>query len=92
MHALTVLFASLSLLTGLVAAQGIPGGDLCCGDPLNDPKSICPGASFCCDGNSDADVGTGCDKNKDFPIGRSFSGFGTGSCTSGHSNGTVVCA
>ncbi|KAK1566375.1 uncharacterized protein LY79DRAFT_572211 [Colletotrichum navitas] len=91
MHALTIFFASLSLLAGLAATQGIPGGDLCCGNPIDDPNKSCPGTTFCCDTGSNANIGRGCDDNKDFPVGRSFSGFGVGSCKSGGSTGTVVC-
>ncbi|WDK22431.1 hypothetical protein CGRA01v4_13721 [Colletotrichum graminicola] len=88
MHASKVLFISLSLLAGLVAAD-----DFCCEDKLiADPSDTCTGNAFCCDENSDADSGSGCDKNKKFPTGKSIVEFSNFGCkTSGGANGTISC-
>ncbi|KAK1997551.1 hypothetical protein LX36DRAFT_657413 [Colletotrichum falcatum] len=91
MHALTVLFASLSAMAGLAAGQGVPAGGICCTDVINDPTKTCSGSAFCCDTGTNSDVGRGCDDNKDFPIGRTFSGVASASCKSGTSTGTITC-
>ncbi|KAK1996794.1 hypothetical protein LX36DRAFT_101491 [Colletotrichum falcatum] len=88
MHASTVLFASLSLLAGLVAA------DNCCNNGTPDPSNTCVSRnlnSFCCS-NINADVGRGCDGNADFPTGRAAGAAGLGSCKSGSSTGIIACA
>ncbi|KAK2022282.1 hypothetical protein LX32DRAFT_645635 [Colletotrichum zoysiae] len=95
MHALTVLFTSMSLLAGLAAGQGIPQGDICCGQPIPDTNKSCTGrTAFCCDHDTNANIGSGCDKNTDFPIGRFPQGFifPASTCQSGNSQGTVTCA
>ncbi|KAK2036985.1 hypothetical protein LZ31DRAFT_193926 [Colletotrichum somersetense] len=88
MYASKVLFVSLSLLAGIVTAT-----DFCCEDKLiNDPSDICPGNAFCCDKNTDADSGRGCDKNKNFPTGKSIVLFSNAPCTtSSNADGTVSC-
>ncbi|KAK2005523.1 hypothetical protein LZ32DRAFT_672845 [Colletotrichum eremochloae] len=86
MYASKVLFASLSLLAGLVAAD-----DFCCEDKLiADPSDTCSGNAFCCDKNSNADIGRGCDKDKEFPTGKSIVEFSSFGCkTSSGASGTI---
>ncbi|KAK2059794.1 hypothetical protein LY76DRAFT_436845 [Colletotrichum caudatum] len=72
MHASTVLFASLSLLAGLVAAQA---SDSCCNggttDPLGTKCSSRGLNTFCCS-DDNASKGKGCDGNTAFPFGRTL--------------------
>ncbi|KDN71578.1 hypothetical protein CSUB01_12168 [Colletotrichum sublineola] len=93
MHASKILFTSLSLLAGLAAAQGVPGGDICCSDAQSAPAGTCTSGktAFCCDLSTNADIGSGCDNNKDFPNGKAFNGISSTSCTSGGSSGTFMC-
>ncbi|KAK2030654.1 hypothetical protein LX32DRAFT_651457 [Colletotrichum zoysiae] len=89
MHASTVLFASVSLLAGLVAAQA---SDSCCNGGTTDPRGTqCSSRglnTFCCS-NDNASKGKGCDGNAEFPTGRTLiSTFATQfTCQSGGKTG-----
>ncbi|KAK1973293.1 hypothetical protein LZ30DRAFT_611270 [Colletotrichum cereale] len=90
MHALTVLFTSLSLLGSLGAAQK------CCNGGTDDPSKRCKEInkdSFCCS-TRDFDGEGGCDGVTEFPTGRTIILDTGGSCTSGEKKlpGSIVCA
>ncbi|KAK2009012.1 hypothetical protein LZ32DRAFT_435179 [Colletotrichum eremochloae] len=71
MHASKVLFTSLSLIAGLVAAD-----DVCCDRGTADIDSTCKNlnlSAFCCS-FVNADIGSGCDRNDAFPVGRNING------------------